>query len=81
MGQNAHHWLPQKQALKPGKFDRFLIKGKPGYPGVIDQIRGRMKGKMREGGSLRFGFRIYRDSTKGGPSGVEDEGPYFSLLP
>jgi hypothetical protein len=50
------------------------IKGKPGYPGVVDQIRARIKGKLRDGGKLRYGYRIYRDSVKGGVSGVEDEG-------
>jgi hypothetical protein len=50
------------------------IKGRPGFPGVVDQIRARIKGKIKEGGTLRFGFRIYRDSQKGGPTGVEDQG-------
>jgi hypothetical protein len=50
------------------------IKGKPGYPGVVDQIRQRVKGKLREGGAIRYGYRIYRDSVKGGTSGVEDDG-------
>ncbi len=50
------------------------IKGRPGYPGIVDQVRSRMRGKVRQGGSLRYGFRIYRDSVKGGPTGVEEEG-------
>ena len=50
------------------------IKGRPGYPGIVDQIRTRMRGKIKAGGQLRFGFRIYRDSVRGGASGVEDEG-------
>lgn len=50
------------------------IKGRPGFPGVVDQIRTRMKGKLRDGGTLRYGYRIYRDSVKGGTSGVEDDG-------
>lgn len=50
------------------------IKGRPGFPGVVDQIRARMKGKISEGGTLRYGYRIYRDSVKGGKTGVEDDG-------
>lgn len=50
------------------------IKGRPGFPGVVDQIRGRIKGKLKDGGTVRYGYRIYRDSQKGGPSGVEDDG-------
>lgn len=50
------------------------IKGRPGYPGVVDQIRARIKGKVKQGGAVRYGYRIYRDSTKGGKSGVEDDG-------
>jgi hypothetical protein len=50
------------------------IKGRPGFPGVVDQILTRMKGKIKEGATLRYGYRIYRDSVKGGTTGVEDEG-------
>jgi hypothetical protein len=50
------------------------IKGRPGFPGIVDQIRARIKGKVKEGGAVRYGYRIYRDSQKGGPSGVEDDG-------
>ena len=50
------------------------IKGKPGYPGLVDQIRSRIAGKLKQGAVLRYGFRIYRDSVKGGSSGTEDDG-------
>jgi hypothetical protein len=50
------------------------IKGRPGFPGIVDQVRARIKGKIKEGGTVRYGYRIYRDSQKGGPTGVEDDG-------
>ena len=46
----------------------------PGTPGVVDQIRARIKGKVRQGGAVRIGYRIYRDSSAGGKTGVEDQG-------
>lgn len=50
------------------------IKGRPGSPGLVDQIRARLKGKIKQGGKIRFGYRIYRDSSENGRSGVDDEG-------
>lgn len=50
------------------------IKGRPGSPGIVDQIRDRIRGKARQGGTVRYGYRVYRDSVKGGATGVEDDG-------
>jgi hypothetical protein len=50
------------------------IRGRPGFPGIVDQIRERVKGKIKQGGMLRYGYRIYRNSIKGGGTGVEDDG-------
>jgi hypothetical protein len=50
------------------------IKGRPGFPGVVDQIRTRIKGKIRQGGTVRYGFRIYRDTGGGAKSATEEEG-------
>lgn len=46
------------------------IKGAKGRPGIVDQLRSRLAGKLEEGGSFRVGFRVFRDSIKGGGNGV-----------
>jgi len=50
------------------------IKGTRGRAGLVDRIRTQLKNKQRKGGSIRFGYRVYRDSEKGGKSGVTDDG-------
>ena len=50
------------------------IKGTEEKPGLIQQIRERLSSKLSQNINLRVGFRIYRDSQKGGKNdGVRKE--------
>jgi hypothetical protein len=57
----------------------FVIDGtksmQPAIDGVrdlVNRLKGLMQGKLSQGGVIRFGFRVYRDSTKGGADGVKN---------
>jgi hypothetical protein len=57
----------------------FVIDGTKSMQPVIDGVKGmvgklaeRMKTKLAEGGVIRYGFRVYRDSVKGGSDGVDN---------
>ena len=40
-----------------------VIRGGPGRPGIIDRIADALAEKVSRGATLRFGFRVYRDSV------------------
>ena len=46
------------------------IKEANGRPGIVDQLRSSLAGKLEEGGSFRVGFRVFRDSIRGRGNGV-----------
>ncbi len=46
------------------------IRGTAGRPGVVQQIAHKLRAKFAQGATLRFGFRVYRDSTAAGTSGI-----------
>lgn len=55
----------------------FIGGGQP-QDGFVKLVREKLKEKLSEGGKLRLGFRIYRDSAEGGEDGIENS-PALSL--
>ncbi|MGH6816380.1 MAG: hypothetical protein ACREC6_11815 [Hyphomicrobiaceae bacterium] len=55
------------------------IRGGQDREGLIDRIRKKLALKLADGGVLRLGFRIYRDSLQGGRDGIENS--EFLALP
>lgn len=43
-----------------------------GVKGIVGKIRQKQRLKLTQGGNIRIGFRVYRDSIKGGKDGVEN---------
>lgn len=43
-----------------------------GVKSIVGKLTQKMKSKVVQGGVIRFGFRVYRDSMRGGEDGVEN---------
>ena len=50
-------------------FDAIVGRGKPG---LVPQINTKLVSKLTQGGNIRLGFQVYRDSVRGSANGVRD---------
>lgn len=58
------------QSMQP-VFDAIVGKGEQGL-GLIAQINTKLRSKLVQGGNIRLGFQVYRDSTEGEANGVSN---------